>query len=340
MRYITPSLPDRIGHLTLEVDCFLKERVLDNDRSPFTLVLPKATANPAMRVLLADFVGCKDQALRTLAGRVITPEEVPAGAMVEGLHRYAALVDGTALCYDVYRRWGDRSPLLRFEEPFATPVPAEKWVCVHSREGGYSPGDEHCHSYRNSTIRSCVPAMRWLVSRGYTVFRMGDPTMAPLPEEPGIIDYAHAPYRSPEMDLWLLQGCDFFLGCTSGLSVVASAFGRPCALANAAPLDCVYGLGPRDLSIHKHFLRQGWRIPPKDLLATPIGSFRYTAQYQTHGLWVQENTGTEILNLTMEMVEGPQFDASEQQEEFRSWFHPGHYSYGSAANICSAFLGR
>lgn len=326
MRYITPSLPDRIGHLTLEVDCFLKERAMNEDTSPVTLVLPAVTANNAVRDLWSALLP------------VITPEEVPAGAEVQGLHEYAATVTDTARAYEVYARWGDRPPILKLPESYER-LPT-KWVCVHSREGGYSPEDEHLHSYRNTSIASYVPAMRWLVGHGYTVYRMGDPTMTPLPEEKRIIDYAHAPYRSPEMDLQLLQGCEFFLGCTSGLNVVASAFGRPCALANAAPLDCVYGLGPRDLSIHKHFLRQGWRIPPRDLLASPIGSFRYTPQYQQHGIWVEENSPTEILNLVMEMAEGSYTDASGLQDEFRSWFHPGHYSYGSAANICSAFLRR
>lgn len=328
MKYVTPSLPNRIGHLALEVDCFLKERALAGDESPVTLVLPEVTANDALRAMWAKILP------------VITPEQA-TGCEIEGLHRYAATVTETGAAFDVYARWGNRTGRnwLWAERPSQVQQSTFGWVCVHIREGGYSPSDEHCHNYRNAGIAAFVPAMKWLAAQGLHVYRMGDPTMAPIPEViPGVTDYAHCDWRTPEADLYLLQGCRFFLGSSSGLGALASVFGRAVATVNAAPLDTVYGLGPNDRSIAKRFIRRGWTIPWDTLLASPIGSARYTAIYQQHGVWCEENSPDDILALAREMADGAPDDDGGLQRRFKELFRPGHYSYGSCALIGSAWL--
>ena len=89
-------------------------------------------------------------------------------------------------------------------------------VCVHARESGYhKESGIDSQSHRNADILSFVPAMRFLVDRGFTVVRMGDPTMHPLPPMEGVIDYCHHPARDPWLDIYLVASAQFFVGCMS-----------------------------------------------------------------------------------------------------------------------------
>ena len=74
--------------------------------------------------------------------------------------------------------------------------------------------------------------------------------MRPLPEIPGVIDYAHSQFQSDWMDIFLFGRCRFLLGCTSGPNSVVRMFGRPVAAANHIPM-CQGPVGPQDIHIPK-----------------------------------------------------------------------------------------
>jgi len=73
---------------------------------------------------------------------------------------------------------------------------------------------------RNANISDYTDAMRAIVARGGWCIRVGDPTMRPLDPIPGVVDYARSSSKSDWMDLFLCARCRFFLGNTSGYSVL------------------------------------------------------------------------------------------------------------------------
>ncbi len=351
IRFIRISVPQRIGHLVLEPDCYLKDRIMDGRREIAVIALTREDV--ANQALLDHWKARFTVVQYPLAVALLRPFLL-LGFVRRDLAPYAVALNDTAEAYATYARWGARAPILTLTEAERAAgratlarmgVPESAWfVCVHSREGGYSPGDEHLHSYRNSAITDYLPAMRAITAAGGWCIRMGDPTMRPLPPTPGVIDYALSPYKSAAMDIFLCAECRFLLGNSSGLYILASAFGRPSALANQGPLSATYGFGVNDIAIPKMLVRGDERLPLGPLFAGPASNYRYTWQYEQDGLRVVDNTPEEILALCLEMLDRLAGTAAYSAEDearqaaFRALFRRGHYSFGAASRIGRDFL--
>jgi putative glycosyltransferase (TIGR04372 family) len=273
------------------------------------------------------------------------------------LFEVVALVNETAAYPSVLAAWGSRAPLLSLAPEHEERgekclrelgVPEGAWfVCVHSREGGYSPHDEHVHAYRNSAISDYVLAMEAIVERGGWCVRMGDSTMAPLPAMPGVVDYAHSSLKSDWMDVFLCARSRFFLGNTSGLYLVSTIFGVPSALANLTPLSSAYPHGAFDIGIPKLLKRtSGEEVSFAEALASPVGDFRWAELYRENGLLTINNSPIEIRDLVVEMLSrlesGGRYCEDEErlQDAFRVLYRPRHYAYGAASRIGNAFLAK
>jgi len=81
----------------------------------------------------------------------------------DGVAKYLSAIDETATFNAINSDWSDRPPLLQLREEDrlrgadalrTLGVPAgARFVCLHTRDGGYSPSDEHYHSFRNAPTR-------------------------------------------------------------------------------------------------------------------------------------------------------------------------------------------
>jgi putative glycosyltransferase (TIGR04372 family) len=347
-------LAGRIGHLAAEPDSFLKARALGLEPPRrYFLVAPRgAVANETMLAYWAPFLpvvrGPVSGWLLVAMSRWIF--------MKHDLSEYVLKVGASQKIYPVNAQWRGRAPLLavspedrawsdaRFAE---LGLPAGAWfACVHVREAGFSPADEAAHAHRNADPAAVRLAMREVVRRGGWCVRMGDPSMTRLESMPGVIDYAHHALRSARMDVLLCARARFFLGNTSGLALVSSAFGVPSALANMIPLS-VLGVLPADISIPKLLrARDGGTPGFAEILGGPAADFRYASLFAEAGLAPVENSPEEILALAQEMLDrlegawtpGPQDE--ELQRRFFALLRPGHYSYGAASRVGADFLRR
>ncbi len=353
-RHVT-IFTERIGHFALEPDCLLKEQAMGKiARRRWILLAPaKGVSNehllaywsPHFRVVrneLACFV------LASMSG---------AGLMRFDAARYVRKLDKAQEAYRIEAEWGDRAPLLKLtaadeswgdEQLSKLGVPAGAWfACVHAREGGFSPGDEELHGHRNASIENLVPAMEEIVRRGGWVLRLGDPTMRPLPAIPHVVDYAHHRLKSARLDVVLCARARFILGNTSGISLVGTAFGTPCALANMMPVTAL-GVGPRDLSIPKlhRLAREGRYLRFDELFALPIAKAQYRHLYVDSGIEVEESSPEDIVGLVADMFDqldgraDAVADGRELQRAFLALMRPDQYSFGAASNVGSRFLAR
>lgn len=114
--------------------------------------------------------------------------------------------------------------------------PAAPIVTVHVRESGYRSTSglrqREWDDIRNARIDTFRAAFRALVKRGYTVVRLGDPTMTPVGMR-GVVDLATSPGRSPWLDAWCTMRSEFLIGCDSGPSWLAVLLGVPLLTVNA-----------------------------------------------------------------------------------------------------------
>jgi len=357
-RLIRLTHPERIGHLVGEVDCLMKEAQLGHAPA-YRGVLLAPSDRVANRHIVEYWTRYLTVVRSPLLCRLLQPlDRYRFARYREDISRYFSAMGRTALFNTVYSEWGERPPLLELSAvdrergeavlcQLGLP-PAARFVCFHSRGAGYSPSDEHLHSYRNADVETYLPAVAALREEGLYAFRMGDPSMRRMPAAEGVIDYAHSPHRSEWMDVFLCARCEFFLGSSSGLFLISTAFGRPSALANLVPMSTALSGGPRELGIPKllRLEKEQRFLRFSEVFATAVADYRFSEQYHAAGIGTPDNEPEDIKALALEMlgrVRGTiRYDSEDRarQARFRALFRPGHYGYGSTASIGRDFLRR
>jgi putative glycosyltransferase (TIGR04372 family) len=342
----------RIGHLCLDVDCFIKEGLLGRrPRYRGVLLLRK---DRAANLCLLNYWR---RHLWVISSPFWCDRLARFAAIKELQHPvdpYSTAMYETATFGAIQAAYGDRPPLLRLTKRHAAAgekclramgLPAGAWfVCVHCREEGYDR--QPVHRARNASIDSYAPAMEAVIARGGWCIRMGEPSVKPLSPLPGVIDYAHSHFRSDWMDIFLCARARFFLGCASGLSCVATVFGVPSAIANQALPTFTAGHGLSDLVIPKLLWadHQARYLSFPEIAASPLAVVRLTHCLELAGVTAHDNTAEDIRELALEMLdelEGKFEETDEDprlQQRMRSLFQPGHYGYGTASRTGRRFL--
>ena len=227
-------------------------------------------------------------------------------------------------------------------------LPKGAWFsCVHAREGGYSPIDEELHIHRNCQIENTISAMQEIINRGGWVIRIGDPSMQLLPPIDKVIDYAHHPLKSERLDIILCAMSRFILGNTSGIALVGTVFGVPCALANMVP-KAALGVSPLDISIPKLYWSIGEQrhLAFREIFNSRSSQYQYNSEFVQMGIRLIENTSDEIKELVIEMMD--HLDNGQCHEQsgitlsnaYISMLGPNHYSFGAASCVSESFLKR
>ena len=211
------------------------------------------------------------------------------------------------------------------------------YVCIHNRTSDYLAGTfplsnfQH-HNYRDCSINNYMLAAEWLTTQGIYVVRMGQLASDPMvTDNPMIIDYTNN-RRTDFGDIYLPAHCDFFLGNTAGIWLIATIFGRNNATANNVPFDMT-PLLQGDLFIYKNI-----DIAFTQQLDIDIHAF------EARDIPVTENSPEQILHLAMEMVyrsakvyaEKPHVAAL--RSKFRSLWTPKMRCYGTVAEIGDQFI--
>lgn len=346
-------LVGRIGHLAAEPDCYLKARTLGLlPPARYFMTAPRgAVANASLVQYWKAHISIVEQPkvcwfLQAMSRWIL---------MRHDMSRYVLKLGASQEIYRLNSEWQGREPILKASESDLTwsdekftelGMPKGAWyVCVHVREAGFSPSDESAHAYRNSSPKALQGAIEEVVRRGGWCVRMGDPSMTPMSPMQGLIDYAHHPLRSDRLDVLLCARANFFLGNTSGLTLVSSVFGVPSVLANLTPI-AVRAFLPGDIFIPKLMRDKGNHqlISFPQALGSPIGDFRYTRLFSDAGIEVVENTEEDIKALVVEMLNRIDGNLARTEKDdalqraYDALYRPGHYSYGSASRVGMEFL--
>lgn len=273
------------------------------------------------------------------------------------IDKYVRAIYNAQATYAINAKWANRPPLLLLtnedqkwgaDRLLELGLPERAWfVCVHNREGGYSPIDEELHIHRNCRIENTIFAMREIINRGGWVIRIGDPSMQRLEPMDKVIDYAHHSLKSERLDIILCAMARFILGNTSGISLVGTIFGVPCALANMVPMAAL-GVGNRDISIPKLYwsLNENRYLAFKEVFASKASQYQYNSEFVQMGLVPVENSPDEIKELAIDMMERHADYPSNKQsdislsDEFISMLGPNHYSFGASSSVSESFLKR
>ncbi len=188
-------------------------------------------------------------------------------------------------------------------------APDARLVCIHAREQGYKRGDEiqdtkpetgRDDQTRNARIESYLQAVDYLVQRGYTVIRLGDPSMTPV-HHPGVVDLATSPVRTNLLEVYCLLRSDLIIAGESAYVNMVCLTNTPILLVNVTEPISAYPIRAPGLFLPKTVVdrRDGRRLTNLDLLSLEYHRrLRDTRRY----LYV-DNVPEEILEATREMAE-------------------------------------
>ena len=350
------TYPGRIGHLAGEIDLWLREHALAAEPTKKHVLILNAdeAAN-------AHFLAYCQEHFQFVISKQLWTFLLHTFPKLKSCYHmrkdYFHAFDESAKCYPIYASWADRPPLFKLNATDRTHLSttlsnwgfgANDWfVCIHNREKGYSPGDDSLHDYRNANIETFTLAIQEIVSRGGWVIRMGDPSMTPLPKMEHVVDYAHSEFRNPRLDVLLCASARCFIGCSSGLAFLATAFGVPVAMVNLTPMSTL-APGALDLSIPKLYYAEDEKrtLTFEEVLSSDLGNLRFSHEYRDLGVRILDNDAEDILAITKEILEStsekrPRDEENDRlQAAFLSLIKPGHYGFGSTARVGRAFLSK
>ena len=340
-----------IGHLCIELDCYVKEGLLGLRKNYKTILLA-----PLAKVANTHLLGYWESYFKIIRSPWLCFLLEPfARNRLTGYPTYHfAFSEDSSHFPEIQKKFNGQPALLSLKEADRQygeaclrqmGIPEGSWfVCVHCREDGYLGNVNQ--SLRNADIRNYLLAIEAIVKRGGWVIRMGDPSVKALPAMGRVIDYAHSNMRSEQMDVFLCASCKFFLGSDSGLYHVSSVFGIPAAVANYAHFSGVLPYGPSDIGIPKLIWSEKEKryLTFKEVLGSSIGQYLFDHLFIRADLRPVENSAEDIRDLAMEMLDKAegiiQYSKDDVllQERFKLLLSPQHYSFGAISSVGRDFL--
>jgi putative glycosyltransferase (TIGR04372 family) len=188
----------------------------------------------------------------------------------------------------------------------------QKIVCIYARDSTYLNSVDDItnwkyHDYRNVDVNTYIMAIKYLISKGYKVIRIGSVVdEAVWFIDKSFYDYSVSGNRTEFLDLYLVSISEFIIGSSSGATDIAEVFKTPFLAVNFAP--CIGApLGKYDLYIPKKYVDMNNNesvIPFKDILKIDSDIlYQGDLLEKIHGITYLDNTPEEILVATVEMQE-------------------------------------
>ena len=231
-------------------------------------------------------------------------------------------------------------------------LPDDTWyVTLHVRESGYrgEPKEFAGANWRNANPLDYIKACKAVTEAGGWIFRMGDPSMTPLPHIPQVIDFAFHESCSDWMDVFLHATCRFMIGTSSGPIRIPRYFGKPVLFTNNTNIYHYFNLMEHDLYLRRLLKQNGdnKHLSFKEIMTPPVGAFGSMKSFRDAGLHIVKNTPEEIEAATKEMIErttlGHTIPDDDLQKHFKAIAESCGLDYGGQpvkafAPISRAFL--
>ena len=153
---------------------------------------------------------------------------------------------------------------------------------------------------RNARIESYFEVADYLVRRGYTVIRLGDPSMTPV-DRPGVVDLATSPARTNLLEIYCLLRSDLIVAGESAYVNLICLTNTPILLVNVTEPISACPIRAPGLFLPKTVVdkRDGRRLTSLDLL-----SLDYHRQFRdTRRFLYVDNSPEEIREATREILE-------------------------------------
>ena len=206
-------------------------------------------------------------------------------------------------------------------------------LCIAARDSAYleekfsSLGkvDLSYHDYRDCDIDDFIPAVEYMLSKGWFVIRMGSVVKKPISyKHPRLIDYSVSDYRSEFMDIFLAANCNAFLCNTASISNIATIFDIPRVGVNWVPFG-LPPMGKKTLYIPKKLkdAHAGKSVTFPEAFKMGVAFEADGKQLKSLGLEYQDNSSHDIFCVTQEMLERTEgtFNETEKEKSLRLMYY-------------------
>jgi len=314
-----------IGHLCLDVDCFLKEKSIKE--YPFCGVLLADRTRVANRVvskLWAENLG------------IILIENPLMCYLLDYLRIYAetsfdcsrftAIHGQPSDIYKIYNNYKGSEPVIAWETSLYTEakflferlfpdVDVQRVVVLHSRDSTYDKKilnhNAFTQKHRNSDIGSYSSILKYLEMKGYVVIRIGD---YEKDESISGINYLElegaSQYEKEMMNVYIPSICSLFLGSASGAMSLAQVWRRPVFAINVMPYSAVKLITAESMTIPKLLSSNGRILSASEIFKKNYHLYRKDWEFENSKIEVISNEAPDCLDDFIEF-----FDAFVKKDE-------------------------
>ena len=186
-------------------------------------------------------------------------------------------------------------------------LPKDAWyVCLHVREPGYKFDlkNQTTDGLRNSNPQNYLKAVERITQEGGYVFRIGTNNSSKFEKKKNLIDYAHSPLRTDQLDIFLLATCKFMIATSSGPQRIPSSFGVPVIFTNNLLLPPYFSLKEEDLYLPRLIKHKqtGKNLTLEEMTSFPVNLYRSQVMFDGAGLKYEEASSDDIDHVVNEML--------------------------------------
>ena len=300
-----------IGHLCVDIDCFLKEKELRKYTFRGILLAPRSrVSNRVLSKLWAQHSG------------IILIENPAACFVLDYLRIYnETCFDCTKYCatdgqpaevFAIYNEYQKSNPMiswepglhaaasLLFEKVFPS-VDIKKVVALHSRDSLFDKSIQNpnyfTQKYRNSDIGSFSEILKFLAECGYTVIRIGEYEQDKSNSNIGYLELPELnQYESELLNVYIPSICALFLGSASGAQQLAAIWNRPVFLINILPYALLRPHYAQSMAIPKLISSNDCIIGASEIFERDYHWYRDDRLYQDSGLDIINNAPSDCLD--------------------------------------------
>jgi putative glycosyltransferase (TIGR04372 family) len=309
-RLFSPMYFAAIGHVAhMEIYLRAQELGMIKKRENIFVGSPKLTGGSALIQVYRDLLTFQEKPSPNLMKTAVAYGEImPLIEKTDGSYQeYNFLGPEVELAW--YKKF-DKSPFsppehfLTLRDEFLRKRgldPNNFWVTLHVRSAG-----DPTRSLRDATLENYKKAIQFILDRGGYVVRLGDPSMLTLDMGPHVIDLAHAPDRTPELDIAFVAQARFAICVNSGPAYIPGIFDIPALATNWPNLSNIpwfrkYRLLPR----HACYISTGKELSLSARLSPQVGMIESHLDAQTKDIRFEENSAEEILGAVRDMFDFP-----------------------------------
>jgi len=185
---------------------------------------------------------------------------------------------------------------------------SKKIIAFHARDPSYREGKYAKPGYRDSDINNYLMGASSVNVAGYAAVRIGRIVNAEISCSNTIIyDYANSIHASDFMDAYLLSKIDLLVCSGSGIESLALCFRKPLVCVNLAEWATLHFYESTQYLLFipkKYFwISNNSPLTMREIINVGVNKFGNEEEYILHGVYVKENTPTEINDAVIEALQ-------------------------------------